>query len=561
MFPLFAKDAYKIGHIHQYPPLTEEIYSNFTPRSGRLSNVPNSEGVWVAGIQHFIIDYLIEDWNYNFFLKNKKKVVNKYKRLVDSLLDTNIDVKHIEALHSLGYLPLEIKSLPEGVFVPYGVPVLTLRNTLPEFYWVTNMIESVLSCELWLPITSATTYKAFEKLFVEYANKTGVDKSFVKYQGHDFSMRGMGTRYAAASSGAAVLSMGCVGTDNIPAIELLEEYYDANIEKEEVGKTVNATEHSVMCAGGKVDEYETYRRIIEDLYPKGNISIVSDTWDFWGVVTNILPKLKDSILNRNGKVIIRPDSGDPVEIICGKPSMYYTFDDEKVLSDFLINMEDGDKFEWKGKYYLCNYKQDYIEEYGEETIYHLLSRSSVDKSISNFLEEGIIEENEFPITPENKGLIECLWEIFGGTINEKGYKVLNDHIGAIYGDSITYDRAYRILKVLEKKGFTSSNIVFGLGSFTFQYVTRDTHGFAMKSTNSIINGVSSPIFKDPKTDDGTKRSAKGFLRVDKVNGKYVLKDEVSFKESEEGELKVTFLNGTAYNKTTLKEIRERAING
>lgn len=491
MFAPHAKDAYKIGHPFQYPQKTQEVYSNLTARSGKLSNIPGSKGIWVAGIQHFVMDYLIEDWNYTFFLKNKKKVVQKYKRIVDSLLDSDLDVRHIEALHDLGYLPLEIKALPEGVFAPYGVAIITLRNTLPEFYWVTNMIESVLLSEIWLPITSATTYKGFENLFLAYANRTGVPLEFTKYQGHDFSMRGMGTRQAAAISGAAVLSVGCVGTDNIPALELLEEYYDANVEEEVVGKTVNATEHSVMCAGGKVDEYETYRRLIQDIYPKGNISIVSDTWDFWEVVTKILPSLKDIIMNRDGKVIIRPDSGDPVEIICGTFATY-------------------------GNY-----------------------SNNPDRNC------------------EAKGLIECLWEIFGGTINDKGYKVLNSHIGAIYGDSITYERAKNILNALEKKGFASSNIVFGLGAYTFQYVTRDTHGIALKSTNSIIDGEVLPIFKDPKTD-GSKKSAKGYIRVDRVHGEYLQTDEVPFEESLEGELGVVFLDGILFNKTSLKATRERS---
>lgn len=511
MFPVHAKDSYKVGHVHQYPKHTQEIYSNFTARSGKLSNIPGSNGIWFVGLQHYILDHLIEDWNFNFFMRKKKKVVDKYHRRVSRIVGEDVDVSHISALHDLGYPPLEIKALPEGSFVPYGVPFITIRNTLPEFYWVTNMIESSLSCEMWGPITSATTYKYHEMLGLEYAKLTGADPEFVKYQFHDFCMRGMFTRHAAALSGAAVMLVGGRGTDNIPAIDLLEDYYGADVDKEEVGVSVNATEHSVMCAGGEVDEYETYRRLIEDIYPSGNISIVSDTWDFWYVVTNILPRLKESILKRKGKVIIRPDSGDPVDIVCG------------------LSIKEG---------------------------HSVVSRYSSPGEL--FLKDNEKGTSKQIYVEESKGLIECLWETFGGTVNEKGFKVLDPHIGAIYGDSITWDRANRIFEGLKEKGFASSNIVLGLGSFTYQYVTRDTHGMAVKSTNARVADYSYAIYKDPKTDNGTKKSARGYLRVDKENGFYKLTDQVSFEESNSGELETVFLDSKLVRTSTLKQVRENS---
>lgn len=488
MSALHQKDSYKIDHRQQYAPGTSLIYSNFTARSGKNSNVP-TDGVTFVGLQHFILEYLINEWSDSFFNKPKESVVQKYKRRVSNILGKTIHVQHIYALHDLGYLPIEIKALPEGSHVPYGVPMFTIVNTKPEFFWLTNMLESVISAELWQPITSATTYMAYKRLAHKYADITGADKGFIPYQLHDFSFRGMAGRHAAAISGFAALAAGAYGTDCIPAIDIAEDYYDANSNLEVVGVSVPATEHSVMCSGTKNDELETYKRLINELYPTGIVSIVSDTWDFWNVVDTFLPALKNDIMQRDGKVVIRPDSGDPVDIICG-------------LSPVLGST-----------------------------------------------------------TSETKGLIESLWDIFGGTVNEQGYKVLDPHIGAIYGDSITYDRAEKIFDRLAQKGFASSNIVLGIGSYTYQYVTRDTHGMAMKSTYAVINGVGTAIFKDPKTDSGIKKSAKGLLMVCRVGDKYTLEDNVEPKQERHGCLETVFRDGVLVKRTTLEEIRKIANEG
>ncbi len=399
-----------------------------------------------------------------------------------------MDVSHIEALHDLGYLPLHIKALPEGSFVPYRVPLLTIRNTLPEFYWLTNMVECVLSNELWPMITSATTYNAYRKLFVKYAEQTGAPKAFIPYQGHDFCYRGMFGRHAGAMSGGAVLLAGGVGTDNIPGIDFVETFYGADVDTEVVGKSVPASEHSVVTSYGASNELETLRHLLTVVYPSGIFSYVSDSWDFWKLVTEYLPQLKELIMSRDGKLVIRPDSGNPVEILCG------------------------------------------------------------------------IDNPPIDATPPQKGLIQCLWETFGGTVNEAGFKVLDSHIGAIYGDSITYERADAILSRLAKKGFASNNVVLGIGSYTYTHVTRDTHGIAVKSTHAIINGKGVDIFKDPKTDPGTKKSAKGYLMVTQTDGVYGLKDQVSPTQEKHGCLETVFLDGKLMQRKTLAEIRALATS-
>ena len=560
MNAIHHKDAYKIGHKNQYPVGTTQIYSNFTARGGQHSNVKYSKGIYFIGLQYFIKDYLINEWNKTFFQQPKENVVKAYKRRVDKILGTDFDISHIEALHDLGYLPIHIKALPEGSFIPYNVPMLTITNTLPEFYWVTNMLESVMSCELYLPCNSATTYMAYRKVSSKYAELTCDDESFVLFQNHDFSMRGMQGRHSAGISGFASLACGSVGTDTISAIDVAEEYYNANVDEELVGCSVSASEHSVCCAGGDTNELENLKRLITEVYPTGYFSYVSDSYDFWKVVTEYLPQLKDIILNRDGKLIIRPDSGDPVDIICGLDITEFnieecpTFEkfeawaldeiDSYVLDD-TAHGECGEDthtsiFKWNNIYYEVTVEFDW-NRYDKQFYYREDSR--------------IKETREVEILPEQKGLIECLWETFSGTINSKGFKELNPKIGAIYGDSITLERQSQILEKLMAKGFASNNCVFGVGSYSYAYVTRDTHGMAMKSTYAVINDEPKEIFKNPKTDSGLKKSAKGLLMVTRENDEYVLHQCVTPEQEKQGCLESVFLDGKLIRDISLADIR------
>jgi len=172
---------------------------------------------------------------------------------------------------------------------------------------------------------------------------------------------------------------------------------------------------------------------------------------------------------------------------------------------------------------------------------------------------SIIKSTPIELTPEQKGAVECLWDVFGGKVNDKGYKVLNERIGVIYGDSITQSIAYDIMERLKQKGFASSNITYGLGSFSMTYSTRDSLGIAQKATWAKVDGVGYELFKDPITDGdrGMKKSAKGLLRVDLVDGEYVLKDQCTPEEEQGGELDVVFENGRLVVDWTLNDIRER----
>lgn len=513
MNPFLMADFYKIGHPFQYPKGTNLVYANLTPRNSRIKGV---DKMVFFGLQYFIKHYLIKYFNENFFDLPKEEVMNSYRRRILTSLGSDLPYyDHIANLHDLGYLPIEIKALPEGSKVNMRVPVLTIKNTLPEFYWLTNFIETIMSDIVWQPCTSATIAHEYRKLLNKFGEETGMHPDFIQWQGHDFSFRGMSSFESAYTSAMGHL-LSFTGTDTIPGIDALETYYNADANYELIGGSVNATEHSVMCAGEKDSEFETYRRLISDVYPKGIVSIVSDTWDLWFVLTEIIPQLKEAILNREGKVVIRPDSGDPVKILTGY------FKNELTVID--------------GKYYR-----------NTDVDAHDIDATKLT------LKAGAKEIRE----AERKGVIELLWDVFGGSITNKGYKLLDEHIGAIYGDSITLTRAEEICQRLKDKGF-ASQVVLGIGSYTYQYNTRDTFGTAMKSTYVEVNGEGREIFKSPATDDGTKKSARGLLKVIKdENNEFVLVDQVSWEEEAQGELKTVFRDGELFVDHSLSEIRAR----
>ena len=502
--PLFLTDGYKVGHHQQYPKGTTLVYSNFTPRTNKYA--PKGCDQVVSFGQQMVMKIIHESFQNDFFSQPKDVVCGEMKRELSMYLNTDYDVSHFEDLWDLQYLPINVKSIEEGSLVGIKIPVLTIYNTHPDFYWITNYLETIISNLLWKPITSASIAHTYRKVLTKWVEKTDPEKDwFIDWQGHDFSMRGLDSIDATISSGLGHLTS-FSGSDSLPTIYGARKYYN---ETGFISGSVNATEHSVMCAGTKDDEIGTFRNLMET-FPTGILSIVSDTWDLWKVCTEHLVALKEEILARDGKVVIRPDSGNPVDIICGQ-----------------IHRKTKTKYKNMYDYYISE--------------------------------------------AEAKGVIELLWDVFGGTINEQGYKVLDPHIGAIYGDSITIDRADEICGRLEAKGFASTNVVLGIGSFTYQYNTRDTFGFAMKATYVEVKHPAesgSPaytiegreIFKDPITDDGTKKSATGLLHVTKILDEYFLIDKVNWATEQTGDLKPIYKDGEFLNQTTLTEIRNKIKN-
>ena len=509
-------DFYKASHRQQYLKGTELVFSNHIARKSRVKGV---DKVVFVGLQYWIKKYVLELWNEHFFNQPKEVVVKEYTDFMEQHCPLD-DYSHMSALHDLGYLPIEIWAVNEGVEVPIGVPMQAMFNTHDDFEWVTNMLETIYSTTMWKPVTSATTALQYRRNAEKQYAATGAPSEFISWAHHNFSMRGCG-----GVEDAQLVDLGHLvnfyGTDTAPGIALAKKYYN---DVDFIAGSVVATEHSCMSSGiaiiqeslesqgkwenrfgtvytseflfkGIIDK-DNYQLAVEkayiltlmQVYPTGILSIVMDTYDFFGVITQVLPSIKDEIMARDGKLVCRPDSGIPEDIICGDGTYYKSFGPEER-------------------------------------------------------------------THEQKGLIEILWETFGGTTNESGFKVLDPHIGAIYGDAITMERQSEIYKRLIEKKFSVENIVLGIGSYSYVFVTRDTYGQAIKATYVVHNGKGYDTYKEPKTGDGSKKSLRGLFAIQED---WSVKQQVTWEEfKNQSHMTQVFRNGEFSRETTLTEIRER----
>jgi len=509
--PLYLSDGYKIGHKAMLAPGTTRLYGTGIPRS--LKHAPRGI-VKILSAGHQMTWRYIHDVFQEYFFNLSWDQASQFGKDMELYLGMKYNDSHFKALHELGYLPIRVKALPEGIETGPNIPHETFINTVDGFAWLVLYLETIVSSLSWKPMTSATIALQYRRNVTQWVMKTDPENAWlIPYLCHDFSARGLNPHDMIASGlGHAMLFR---GSDNLAVIPASRYYYD---ETDVCINSVNASEHSVSTT--KIFTVGEQQMIADwlELFPEGILSIVSDTFDLWKLITEYLPANKEAIMARNGKLVIRPDSGDPVDIICG------------------INKEDV---------------QSWNQQDGG----------------------GILKNGKSFRFEEELGVIELLWDIFGGTINAQGYKVLDPHIGAIYGDSITIDRQVQIYERLAAKGFAATNIVLGVGSFTYQYNTRDTFGYAIKGAwfeikenigitedgnNYITETKEYAIYKDPITDDGTKKSLKGLqmVYIDE-KGEYQVKSECTFEEEAIGELQLIYNDGAFYNPTTLTEIRKR----
>jgi nicotinamide phosphoribosyltransferase len=494
---LFYTDGYKIGHKFMLAPNTTRLYGTWIPRS--IKYAPKGVKKIVSFGQQLVMRWLHDEFKENFFKLEKEEALN-FTKDMSLYLGLEYDGSHFENLHDLGYLPIKVKSLPEGIETLPNIPHMTFINTVDGFAWLTLYLETIISSLAWKPSTSATIALQYRRNVTNWVMKTDPGSSWlIPFLCHDFSARGL-SPWDMLSSGLGH-STSFRGSDTLIVIPGARYFYGES--KNEVAiNSVNASEHSVSTT--KIFTVGERQMIIDWLrdIPNGIFSMVCDTFSTWDFIDYLKdPVIKEMVVNRQGKLVVRPDSGDPVDILCGYNSL-----DEYELSEKKVN---------------------------------------------------VIKEHS-----SYKGVIELLWDIFGGTINEQGYKVLDPHIGAIYGDSITLDRQIQIYERLAKKGFAASNVVLGVGSFTYQMNTRDTLGFAAKGAWFEINNngekVGYDIYKDPVTDDGTKKSLKGFCSVHQdESGEFVVKTQCSSEEEESGLLQTIYENGEFKNLNTLSEIRSR----
>lgn len=528
---LYWTDGYKLGHKDMLAPGTSRLYRTKIPR--KVKYMPKGINKIVSFGEQMAMRWLHDQFQRNFFGKPWTES-EKFGRDISKYLGQPYSVEHFKELWNLGYLPIRVKALPEGLETPEGVPHSTSINTIDGFGWLTLYLETIDSADSWKQSTSATLALAYRRNATEWVMKTDPSQAFlIPYLCHDFSARGLSPWDMVASGlGHATCFR---GSDTLAVIPAARAFYDED-DDEVCINSVNASEHSVTCTGifyynrllraGKLNheidwyysfdlpcdgsvENPDYLAIAEclnlrawlDKFPTGILSSVDDTMNYWKKLTHIYPRLKDKIMARDGKLVSRPDSGNPVEIVCGLRAVAATNE---------------------GLHY----------------------------------REGATEN-------EIKGAIEILWDIFGGHVNEQGYKVLDPHIGCIYGDSINLDKQVAIYSELARKEFAATNIVLGVGSFTYQFNSRDSLGWAVKA--SWFETVewdefdqeeifTYNIYKDPITDSGTKKSLKGFIRV---NEDFSVQQECTPEEEEGGLLLVIYENGIFYNQTTLTKIRER----
>lgn len=484
--PMLLCDFYKAVHAEMLPHGMTKSVSYFTPR---MSRVDRWQEVVMFGLQGFIKTYLIDYFNENFFHRTLPDVLHEYTRIMDYTLGAGTySYQKIEDLYNLGYLPIEIVSLPEGTLVPMHVPMFGITNTHPNFAWLPQALESLISAEMWHPMIAATVGYTYRQIVNKYYDLT-CDESIPKAKAlGSFDFRGEECLQSAVKAGAG-WCLSFLNTATVPTIPYLEQMYNCDCEKEPVAYGSPSTEHAVMCSNYAVDgdEITLLRRLLTEIYPNTSFSAVLDSYDYWNVIDNILPQLKQEILNHNGCMLMRGDSGDCVEVVT-------------------------------------------------KTVFKL-------------------------------------WEQFGGHINSKGYKVLDPHIKAIYGDSITIQRCEKIYQILMENGFACSNVALGVGSFSFQCIeedgilkvfTRDTFSSCIKATYCEINGRPTPIFKNPK-DGGFKKSQKGCCVVAAGHeGKLFYVDGRTWEEAirdSSNLLRPIFRDGELFEEQSLQEIRARLHGG
>ena len=532
--PLFATDSYKHSHHAFVPDGTSLLYSHLTPRGNKrfLNNYPDHDDkIVVYGIR-YLIEELQYRWKKGFFDRKWKKIEKESLQVLGHHLGfTETDLVKFKKLHELGYLPLQIKAIKEGSLVNTGVPILTVVNTLPEYFWLTNFIESYILNTLCPAMTAATITREFAKLRDQYFDMTVEDQTYKGFHLHNFSYRGCHGHEVAGLIGSAH-NLFTLGTDTLYGIAIAQEYYGAG----EVAYSVNAGEHSVVTLGinyydneDKLNgEYLNLRSLLTEKYPTGILSYIADSYDFWRVIDTILPNLKKEIMTREGKLVIRPDTGDAVINLCGyrvieTPEVYSI---EKAIEYAALNNAEVVKTD--GRFYLIEPQ---------------INTPTTHKEISE---------------AEALGLVETLWNTFGGTTNTKGYRQLDSHIGIIYGDGLSYHKVKLIYQLLSAKGFAVDNVILAQGAYTMSTLNdRDQFNVAIKASAAIVNGDIVPVFKDPATDHG-KKSVKGFLKVTKdEKGKFTVHEDVTEEEELTGELEVVLYDGTIYNSSvTYEQIKE-----
>lgn len=557
--PLLLIDFYKATHSSQYPPSVTTIASTWTPRLNRFNNpkdtIPHDDRVCFFGLQGYIHTFLDGYFKENFFDRPLVNVVKEYDRILTNTLGPDTyDSDKIVALHKLGYLPIAIYAVPEGMRTKIGVPQCVIVNTHPDFAWLTNTLESAFSAYMWHIQVAAEVghkYRIIVNNFIHTCDDDVLPQNLLS----DFSMRGQQSPESAITSSAAWL-LSFNNTVTVPAIMWLEDNYYCSSDNYTVGKGLISTEHSVMCSNFALDgedEAVFVKRLLTEIYPHSSFSMVCDSYDYNNFVENVLPQCRDEIEKHEGFIGIRGDSGDPVDVVAGLPYCEAPW------------VQGKESAERQAEVYIkaqSNFNENHIIVQSGGIGYICDVVYTVDGSVATIKCSDVV----YAPCVKYYGTVYMLADIFGYTYNSKGYKVLNPKVKAVYGDSITFTRCEKIYSRLKEKGFAINNVSLGVGSFSFMCkenadgsfspYTRDTFGFAIKSTYiETKEGREICIYKRPKADSW-KASQMGCPIV-KSNGMSYT-DGHSLKEMVEDEsnlLKLVWKDGKQYEENDLYTVR------
>lgn len=466
---IMDSDSYKLGHFNQYPKNTEGIYSYFEARKGAMW-----DRVKFFGLQYILKEYLVGTVVTKEMVEEAEILANAHFMGVNGTFNKD-GWMYIVNEHG-GKLPLKIKAVPEGTIVPIDNVLMTVENTDPKCYWLTNFVETLLS-RIWYPCTVATKSLETRHVVEKYWDET-VDagsKDFgVNFCLHDFGSRGVSSYESAGVGGMAHLT-NFMGTDTVHAMAFANRYYGADLKN--IAYSVPATEHSVMTAQGKGGEEAVFEQLLNE-YPNGILSVVSDSYDIYNFTYHVAKKYKDQILKRDGKLVFRPDSGNPITTTLA--------------------------------------------------------------------------------------VLQNLGEVFGYTVNDKGFNVLNPKVGVIWGDGIDIEGIQEILEEMKLAKWAASNIVFGMGGGLLQKMNRDTMRFAFKASAIQRSGEWYDVYKDPvtaKADSGMfKGSKRGKLKLINIgcagHPSYVTKN-IDDKEYQDPDiLQTVFENGEIVKEYTWDEIKK-----
>ncbi len=469
---MLATDSYKASHTKLYPEEMTYMESYFECRGGDYSST------MFFGLQYYVKNYLLgQQVTMEKILEAEQFYALHFGR--DGIFDKAMWIYILEK-HN-GRLPLKIEAVREGSIVPTSNVLFKISNTDKKCAKLVNWVETLLM-KMWYPIAIASNSMVGHEI-LEFYRKVSSTQSHINFGLHDFGYRGVTSEEQGWIGGASHL-LSFRGTDTVAGIRMLMKYYGAPM----CGYSVPATEHSVMCANGKEFEEDTYIKILET-YPTGTVSIVSDTWDVYNVCRFIAtnPRLRKLILERDGKLVLRPDSGNPIDVIL------------KCL--------------------------DILEEgFGSTSI-----------------------TRDFPKT--NKEGVE--------EIVTKTYRTINSKLGLLQGDGIDIYTMNEICQVLEQKGWSIDNLVFGSGGGLLQKVNRDTIKAAIKASYIEINDVGFDIQKDPITAGGSKKSKKGrqFLGRDASGAYYTFTERLhSSEKSAHDLLNTIYQDGELLIETTYEQI-------